>query len=53
MDFFLWGHLMGHVYAVPPRSIKDLMEKLQAAVTTVNANACSGEFHMAGILPLP
>jgi hypothetical protein len=38
MDFFLWGHLKGQVYAVPPRTIDDLVARLQAAVTTVDAN---------------
>jgi hypothetical protein len=35
MDFFLWGHLKEQVYAVPPRTIEDLVVRLQAAVTTV------------------
>jgi hypothetical protein len=38
MGFFLWGHLKEQVYAVPPRTMKDLMARLQAPVTTVNAN---------------
>jgi hypothetical protein len=38
MDFFLWGHLKEQVYAVPPRTIEDLVARLQAAVTTVDAN---------------
>jgi hypothetical protein len=37
MDFFLWGHLKEQVYAVSPRTIEDLVEGLQAAMTTVNA----------------
>jgi hypothetical protein len=32
------GCLRKHVYAVPPRTIEDLVEKLKAAVTTVDAN---------------
>jgi hypothetical protein len=38
MDFFLWGHLKEHVCAVLPRTIEGRMAKLQAAVTTVDAN---------------
>jgi hypothetical protein len=38
MDFFLWGHLKEQVYAVPPRTIEDLVARPQAAVTTVDAN---------------
>jgi hypothetical protein len=29
MDFFLWGHLMEQVYAVPPKIIEDLVARLQ------------------------
>jgi hypothetical protein len=36
--FFLWGHLKEQVYTVPPRTIEDLVARLQAAVTTVDAN---------------
>jgi hypothetical protein len=28
MDFFLWGHLKEQVYAVPPRTVEDLVERL-------------------------
>lgn len=38
MEFFLWGHLKEHVYAVPPRTIKDLVAGLEAAVSTVDVN---------------
>jgi hypothetical protein len=38
MDFSLWGQLEEQVYAVPPRTIEDLVARLQAAVTTVDAN---------------
>jgi hypothetical protein len=38
MEVFLWGHLKEQVYAVPPRTIEDLVARLQAAVTTVDAN---------------
>jgi hypothetical protein len=38
MDFFLWGQLKKKIYEVPPRTIEDLVAKLQAAVTTVDAN---------------
>jgi hypothetical protein len=38
MDIFLWGHLEEHVCAVPPGIIGDLVARLQAAVTTVDAN---------------
>jgi hypothetical protein len=37
-SFFLWGHLKEHDYAVPPRTIEDLVERLQAAMTSVDAN---------------
>jgi hypothetical protein len=37
MDF-LHGHLTEHVYTAPSRTIKDLMARLQAAVTVVDAN---------------
>jgi hypothetical protein len=36
--FFLWGHLKEHDYAVPPRTIEDLVERLQATTTSVDAN---------------
>jgi hypothetical protein len=40
MDFLspLCGHLKELVHAVPPRTTEDLVTKLQAAVTTVDAN---------------
>jgi hypothetical protein len=38
MDFILWVHLKKHVYAVPSRTIEDLVGRLQAAVTTVDTN---------------
>jgi hypothetical protein len=47
MNVFLWGHLKEHVYAVPPRAIKDLMGRLQAAVTMVDAHVCV-KVHMRG-----
>jgi hypothetical protein len=37
-EFFLWGHLKEQVYAVPLRTIEDLVARLQAAVTMVDAN---------------
>jgi hypothetical protein len=42
---FLWEHMKKHVYAVLPRTIEDLMARLQAAVTTIGANMfeCSRE----------
>jgi hypothetical protein len=36
MDSFLWGLLKERVYAVPPRTTKYLVAKLQIAVTTVD-----------------
>jgi hypothetical protein len=36
--FFLWEHLKVQVYAVLPRAIKDLVARLQAAVTMADAN---------------
>jgi hypothetical protein len=38
MDFSLWGHLKECVYAVTPKTIKDLMARLQAAGTVVSDN---------------
>jgi hypothetical protein len=38
MDFFLWRILKEQVYADPVRTIKDLMARLKAAVTVVDAN---------------
>jgi hypothetical protein len=38
MDFLLWGHLKEQVYGLPPRNTEDLVARLQAAVTTVDAN---------------
>jgi hypothetical protein len=38
MDFFLWGHLKEQVYTVPSRTIENLVARLQAAVTMVDAN---------------
>jgi hypothetical protein len=35
---FLFRHLKEQVYAVPPRTIEDLVARLQAAVTTVDVN---------------
>jgi hypothetical protein len=37
-EFFLWGHLKKHVYAVPLRTIEDRGARLHAAVTMVNVN---------------
>jgi hypothetical protein len=37
-NVFLWEHLKEYVYAVPPRTMKDLMARLQAAATIVDAN---------------
>jgi hypothetical protein len=36
MDFLLWGHLKEHVYAVPPRTVKDLVARLKTVVTMVD-----------------
>lgn len=38
MDLFLWGNLKEYVYAIYPRTVKDLTVRFQAAVTTVDAN---------------
>jgi hypothetical protein len=45
MDYFLWGQLKEHVYAVPPKTIEDLVERLQAVVTVINQHvkACLRE----------
>jgi hypothetical protein len=37
-DIILWGHLMENVYAVRFRTTGDLVARLQAAVTTVDAS---------------
>lgn len=31
MDFFMWERRMGHLYAVCPRPIEDLVARLRAA----------------------
>jgi hypothetical protein len=36
--FFCGEHLEERLYAVPPRSIEDLVARLQTAVTTADAN---------------
>jgi hypothetical protein len=47
-DFLLPGHLKGHGYAVPPRTIEDLVARPQAAVTTADANmACWRKYFSA------
>jgi hypothetical protein len=38
IDFFLWGHLKEHVYAVPLRIVEDLVAGCQETVTMVDAN---------------
>jgi hypothetical protein len=38
MEFFLWRPLKEQVCAVPPRSIEDLVARLQTVVTRVDAN---------------
>lgn len=45
MDFFLRGHVKKHIYTVPPGMIKDLVARLQAAVTSqcLHVKACSRE----------
>jgi hypothetical protein len=45
-DSLLWEHLKEHVYAVPPRTTKDLVARLHIAGTMVDTNiliACSRE----------
>jgi hypothetical protein len=37
IDFLLRGNLKEHVYAVPPRTIEDLVARIQAAVATADA----------------
>jgi hypothetical protein len=37
VDFSCGGYLKEHVHAVPPRTIEDLVARLQAAVTSVDA----------------
>jgi hypothetical protein len=38
INFILWGHPNEHVYALPPRTIEDLVARLQAAMTTADVN---------------
>jgi hypothetical protein len=38
MDFSLWEHAKEDVYAVRPKIFKHIVERLQAAMTTVVAN---------------
>jgi hypothetical protein len=38
VDIILWGHLKECVYSVLPRSMGDLVARLQPAVTMVDAN---------------
>jgi hypothetical protein len=38
MDYFLWGHQKEHVYAVPPKTIEDLMTRIRAFMAAVDAN---------------
>jgi hypothetical protein len=37
VDFFLWRHQEQQIYTFPPRTIEELMARLQAVVTTVDA----------------
>jgi hypothetical protein len=39
MDFFPWGQLKDHVYAVVPSTIEYLVARLQTAVATADASA--------------
>jgi hypothetical protein len=41
MDFFLRGHLDKHIYSIPPKIIKDFVERHNAAVTEADANMLS------------
>jgi hypothetical protein len=34
----MWGHLKEYAYALSPRTIKHLLVRIQADVTTINAN---------------
>jgi hypothetical protein len=36
--FFLWRHLKEHLYTVTSMTIEELVARLQAGVTTVDAN---------------
>jgi hypothetical protein len=38
MDFSLWEHLKENVYAVPLKTIIDLVERLQEAMTTFDGS---------------
>jgi hypothetical protein len=38
MDISLWEHLKMHVYAVPTRTLGDVLARTQAFVTMVDAN---------------
>lgn len=38
IDFLMWGHVKEHLYAVPPRTVDDLVARLPAADTAVDTN---------------
>jgi hypothetical protein len=38
INCFLWGNLKEHIFAISPRTIKNLVPRLQAAETVVNAS---------------
>ncbi|GBN00350.1 hypothetical protein AVEN_270120-1 [Araneus ventricosus] len=35
LDFFLWGHIKGQVYAIPPPTLKDLLRRITDACASV------------------
>ncbi|GBM31958.1 hypothetical protein AVEN_74255-1 [Araneus ventricosus] len=35
LDFFLWGHMKGQVYATPPPTLKDLRQRITDACASV------------------
>jgi hypothetical protein len=35
-DFFLWGHLKGHVYDSNPHTMEDLRTNISGAIATIN-----------------
>ena len=37
-DFVMWEHVKEHIYAVPPRTVDDLVARLPVANTAVDAS---------------
>jgi hypothetical protein len=44
-DFFLWGHLQGHVYDSNPHTIEDLKTIISEAIASINKKKIFVEWH--------